>query len=110
MNTAVSKYAPKGRIYCTTMSLTHRVMIAMEGLNSSFQGFWAQVFNLLRMFLSPSLDNHLKMKDNKRNKKWKYETTVERKIKRAKSRNEKMKEEIKNKLKTMREEQCTELE
>ena len=46
LNTAVAKYARKGRTYCTTMSLTNRVMIAMGVHNLGYFVFWSRVFSL----------------------------------------------------------------
>ena len=63
LNTAVSRYARKGRTYCTTMSLTNRVMIAMGVRNEGFFTFWSKVFLSLGIRMSVSLANRLKGKD-----------------------------------------------
>ena len=99
MNTSVSRYARKGRTYCSTMSLTNRVMIAMGVANAGYFAFWLRVFQLLRLSLSPSLENHLKSKDKKKGRKRNYEARLDRKIKRARIRNEKMKKEIQKQMK-----------
>ena len=98
MNTSVSRYARKGRTYCTTMSLTNRVMIAMGVRNEGFHGFWSRVFDSLQLPMSVSLANHLRTKDRRKGTKRKYESTTERKLKRAKVKNEKFQEQIKKQI------------
>ena len=44
LNVSVGKYARKGRTYCTTMSLTNRVNIAMGTHNLGYHEFWYQRF------------------------------------------------------------------
>ena len=99
MNTSVGKYARKGRTYCTTMSLTNRVMIALGTQNLGYYCFWSRVFESLNMDMSPNLKHHLMQKDNKREKKQKYEATPERKKKRARHQYDKMKTELQKQIK-----------
>ena len=70
LNTAIAKYARKGRTYCTTMSLTNRVMICMGIHNLGYYDHWSRVLISLKMFMSPALTRHLQQKDkNKKEKK-----------------------------------------
>ena len=98
LNTAVAKYARKGRTYCTTMSLTNRVMICMGIHNLGYYEYWSRVFISLNMFLSPALSRYLQQKDKNKSRKRKYEATPERKKKRAKGKHEKMKKEIQKQI------------
>ena len=98
LNTSVMKYARKGRTYCTTMSLTNRVMIAVGVHNLGFFGYWSRVFLSLGIDMSPSLAHHLQQKDNKKKRKRSYESSPERKMKRMKVHHEKMKEELKKQM------------
>ena len=98
MNTSVAKYARKGRTYCTTMSLTNRVMLAMGTQNLGYYGYWSKVFEVLRIEVSPSFKHHLLQKDRKKERKRKYESTPERKKKRAKRQYEKMADQIQKQI------------
>ena len=69
MNTSVSRYARKERIYCSTMSLTNRVMIDLGTLNCGYYGYWSCVFDKLNMPISESLEAYLKYKDGKKEEK-----------------------------------------
>ena len=84
VNASVNRYARKGRTYCSTMSLTNRVMIALETLNYGYFGYWSRVLDKLKMPTSESLEAHLKNKDRKKKRKRDYEGLIHRKIKRAK--------------------------
>ena len=99
LNTAVGKYARKGRTYCTTMSLTNRVMIAMGVHNLGYLKFWYRVFDALKLHMSPALRHHLQQKDSKKTKKRKYESSPERKRKRMKGTHEKMRKELEKQIK-----------
>ena len=99
MNTSVHRYAPKGRTYCSTMSLTNRVMIALGVRNAGYYGYWSRVFAKMKLPMSPNLEAYLKNKDKKKKRKRNYESSLERRIKRAKIRNDKMKEEIQKQMK-----------
>ena len=98
MNTSVAKYARKGRTYCTTMSLTNRVMLAMGVHNLGYYGFWKLVLESLSIEISPSLKNHLQQKDRKKERKRKYESSSKRKKKRARYQYEKMTKEIRKQI------------
>ena len=54
LNTSVGKYAPKGRTYCTSMSLANRVLIAMGTHNLGYLQYWTRVFESLQLDMSPS--------------------------------------------------------
>ena len=79
LNVAVGKYARKGRTYCTTMSLSNRVMIAMGVHNAGYHKYWSRVFESLSLDMSPALKHHLEQKDNTKDKKRKYEALPLRK-------------------------------
>ena len=81
LNTSVLKYARKGRTYCTTMSLTNRVMIAMGVHNLGYFRYWSRVFHYIGIHMSPSLAHYLQQKDNKKKRKRSYESSTERKKK-----------------------------
>ena len=98
LNNAVAKYVRKGRTYCTTMSLTNRIMIVMGVHNLGYFGYWSRVLASMELYLSTSLGNHLKQKDEKKNYKRKYESQPERKVKRMKTAHEKMKNELKKQI------------
>ena len=99
MNTSVAKYARKGRTYCTTMSLTNRVMISLGVQNLGYFYYWSRVFDSLSMEMSPALKHHLMQKDKKKSNKRQYESSPERKKKRAKHQFDKMKEEVEKQIK-----------
>ena len=98
LNTAVGKYARKGRTYCATMSLTNRVMIAMGVHNLGYFLFWSRVFEALKLDMSPALRHHLLQKDRKKRNKRKYESSPERKNKRMKETHVKMRKELEKQI------------
>ena len=98
MNMAVNKYARKGRTYCTTMSLTNRVMIAMGVHNEGYSKFWTRVFESLALDMSPALKHHLEQKDAVKSRKRKYEALPARKKKRARYQYEKMHKELRKQI------------
>ena len=77
-------------------------MISMGVHNLGYYTFWSRVFEKLRIEMSPALMRHLRQKDWKKVRKRKYETTPERKNKRAKRNHEKMKLELKKQIEDYR--------
>ena len=47
LNNIIARYAPKNRIYGTTMSLTYRIFMVVGIHNLGHYRFWREVFNLL---------------------------------------------------------------
>ena len=94
MNTSVNKYARKGRTYCTSTSLSNRVMISLGVQNYGYEKFWLSVYDSLSVSISPALRKYLTKKDERKRGKNAYESKRENKIKRAKKTNEKIKLEI----------------
>ena len=98
MDVSVAKYARKDRTYCTTMSLTNRVMIAMGVNNLGYYRYWNRVFESLKIDMSPALKHHLQQKDKTEEKKRKYDAQPKRKKKRARHQYEKMQNELKKQI------------
>ena len=98
MNTCVAKYAPKGKTYCSSMSLSNRISIAIGVQNLGQLDCWERLFKRLKMPLGSYLETHLERKDVAKKRKREYESTMARKRKRSQSRQDKMKEQLQKQI------------
>ena len=76
MNTCVAKYAPKGKTYCSSLSLSNRICIAIGVQNLGFFEFWDRIFDLLDLASGDDFTNHLKKKDKNKKRKQEYESEL----------------------------------
>ena len=90
LNNVVARYAPKNRSYGTTMTLSNRIAIIVGIHNIGHIGYWSEVFKRIGLRMMPDLQTNLERMDRLKDWKRKYNNTTEVKVRRVKSKNEKM--------------------
>ena len=99
LNTSVAKYAPKGKTYCSSVSLSNRISIVIGVQNSGYNRFWNRMFEVLSLSTGSDFTKYLEKKDHRKKRKREYEGEIEQKRKRAKTRHDKMREQFKKQIK-----------
>jgi hypothetical protein len=90
-NQSASWFAPKNKVYCSSMSLTNRLSVAL-GINSlGVYDYFERLFNALGIVMTNDVHHYLTVKERARQKK----------LDKAKTKNEK-KNRLKRKFITMR--------
>ena len=90
LNKSVSSYAPKDRTFCSTKSLMTRVSIAAGVQVQGYHIFWNEVFSNLNLDLNRNLSGHLEKLDKNKETRKRISATKEGKIRRSKSRYDKL--------------------
>ncbi len=86
MNKAVTKFAPKDRVYSKSMSLKYRVW-SVAGIDSiGLTKFYRRIFRYLHIAMPPNLEKWLYMTDAQRDYQKKYQKRPAVKKKRAKKK------------------------
>ena len=92
-NNAIASYAPKNRVYGTSMSLTNRISIAIGVKNMGSKKYWDQVYRKMNVKIPSRLSAFLLYTDNRSSQKKKKEATPSFKKKRAFQKNEQIRAE-----------------
>ena len=91
MNHSVAAYAPKGKTYCLTPSLTTRVAIAAGVANVGKKVFWERAFKEFNIPFDTNLSDCLKAHDKRATKKRNLQQSKEGKIRRSNLKYKKLK-------------------
>ena len=92
-NNSIASYAPKNKVYGTSMSLSNRVSIAIGVKNEGKKQYWQKVYSKMSMTLPLRLSVFLENTNNRSLKKKEKEATPSFKKKRAIFKNEQIRVE-----------------
>ena len=73
LNNSISSYAPKTKMFCRTMSLRTRIVIAAVVQGLGYLAFWTRVFQELGITMDHAFASSLTARDRKNNRKREYQ-------------------------------------